>query len=152
MTSGGSAGYLVDTNVPLYAYDPADAAKRARATAVLQRLGVLRTGALSVQVLGEFYWNATRKLRPPVPHAQAERSVTRYARSWTVYDLTPLVVLEAVRGVQRHRFPYWDALIWATAKLNGVPTVLSEDFPAGSLIEGVRFVNPFAAGFDPAGL
>jgi hypothetical protein len=46
-------------------------------------------------------------------------------------------VLEAVRGVQRYRLSYWDALIWATAKLNGVPNVLSEDFNTGSQLEAV---------------
>jgi predicted nucleic acid-binding protein len=57
-------------------------------------------------------------------------------------------VLEAVRGVQHYQFAYWDALIWATAKLNGVLTVLTEDQPSSSLIEGVRFTNPLAEEFD----
>jgi predicted nucleic acid-binding protein len=43
---------------------------------------------------------------------------------------------------------YWDAQIWATARLNQVPVVFSEDFNTGSLIEGVRFINPLANEFD----
>jgi hypothetical protein len=31
-----------------------------------------------------------------------------------------------------------------------VPYVLSEDFSDGALLEGVRFLNPFAARFDLA--
>ena len=38
-------------------------------------------------------------------------------------------------------------LVWAAAKLNGVANVLSEDFQDGGLIEGVRFLDPFAPGF-----
>jgi predicted nucleic acid-binding protein len=57
-------------------------------------------------------------------------------------------VLEAVRGVRDHQLAYWDAQIWATARLNQVPLVLSEDFSNGAVIEGVRFVNPFASDFD----
>jgi predicted nucleic acid-binding protein len=49
--------------------------------------------------------------------------------------------------VGRHGLAYWDALVWAAAKLNGVANVLSEDFQDGALIEGVRFRDPFAAGF-----
>jgi hypothetical protein len=48
--------------------------------------------------------------------AEAEHSVTNYARSWITYDLTKSIVLEAVRGLQRHRLSYWDSLIWADGR------------------------------------
>jgi predicted nucleic acid-binding protein len=57
-------------------------------------------------------------------------------------------VLEAVRGVERYQFSYWDALIWAQPNFNGVPNIVSEDFSHGRLIEGVRFLNPFIGAFD----
>ena len=65
-----------------------------------------------------------------------------------VYEVTARAVVEAIRGMRQHQLPYWDSLIWATAKLVGVPTVLSEDFSDRQLIEGVRFRNPFGATFD----
>jgi predicted nucleic acid-binding protein len=58
-----------------------------------------------------------------------------------------MVVLEAGRGVRDHQFSYYDAQVWATARLNQVPIIFSEDFSAGSIIEGVRFVDPFSPGF-----
>jgi predicted nucleic acid-binding protein len=74
-------------------------------------------------------------------------------------------VLEAVRGVRDHRLAYFDAQIWAVAKLNQVPVILSEDFNSGGTLlvpkaapyglgtlEGVHFLNPFDAGFNPASL
>ena len=115
----------------------------------LERLGV---GALSAQVLGEFFRTVTRKIPVPLTTDEAERSVGRYARTWPVHAVSVPAVLEAIRGVQRYRLSYWDGLIWATAKLNGVPTVLSEDFSDGLLLEGVRFVNPLAPAFDLASL
>lgn len=57
--------------------------------------------------------------------------------------ITDLIVLEAARGVRDHATSFWDAQVWATAKLNQIPVVLSEDFASGSVIEGVRFENPF---------
>lgn len=42
-----SSAFFLDTNVLVYAYDPADAAKRTRALAVLTRLGTQQRGALS---------------------------------------------------------------------------------------------------------
>lgn len=43
---------------------------------------------------------------------------------------------------------FWDAQIWATARLNQISVVFSEDFNPGWITEGVRFVNPFAADFQ----
>ena len=70
------------------------------------------------------------------------------ARAWPVFDATPQIVLEAVRGVRDHQFSFWDAQIWAVARLNQVAVVFSEDFNPGAVIEGVRFVNPFAQDFE----
>jgi predicted nucleic acid-binding protein len=148
----GSSAFLVDTNVLVYAYDPTEGAKRERAITVLECLWARQMGALSAQILGEFFVTVTRKIPSPLSEAEAERSVTNYVRSWVIYDLTELVVPEAVRGLQRYHLSYWDSLIWATAKLNGVSNVLSEDFSDGALLEGVRFLNPFADNFDLAWL
>jgi predicted nucleic acid-binding protein len=47
-----------------------------------------------------------------------------------------------------HRLSYYDAHIWAAAHLNQVPVLFSEDFQDGQVLEGVRFINPFAECFD----
>lgn len=140
----GSAAFLVDTNVLAYAYDAQAGSKRERAIAVLDTVATRQIGALTPQILSEFFVVVTQKLSPPLTAAEAERSLTHYVRSWIIYDLTPLIVLEAVRGHQRHRLAYWDSLVWAAAKIYGVPNVLSEDFRDGSLLEGVQFINPFS--------
>jgi predicted nucleic acid-binding protein len=142
------AAFLVDTNVLAYAYDAGEAAKATRARACLRRLGDSRNGVVSAQVLGEFFVVATRRLRPPLNALEAEQIATNLSRSWTVLDVTAAVALEAMRAAQRYQFHYFDGLIWATAKLNSVPNVLTEDLPSGSLIEGVRFEDPFDVRFD----
>jgi predicted nucleic acid-binding protein len=143
-----SSAFLVDTNVLVNVYDATNAAKRRQAMAVMDQLRLRGAGALSAQVLGEFFVAVTRKIPRPLTAAEAERRIANYLRSWPVYELTPLVVLEAVQGVQRYQLSYWDSLIWATAKLNGVANVLSEDFDDGALLDGVRFLNPFGSRFD----
>ena len=52
---------FVDTNILLYAYDVAAGERHEAAAALVDRLSRERRGALSVQVLQEFYVNATRK-------------------------------------------------------------------------------------------
>jgi predicted nucleic acid-binding protein len=69
-----------------------------------------------------------------------------------VFPLTRDEVEEAFRGVYRYQMSYWDALIWATAKLNGIATVLTEDIQSNGAVEGVSFVDPFAPAFDAASL
>jgi len=54
--------------------------------------------------------------------------------------------------VDRWGLHYCDAQIWATAALNRVPIVLSEDFAHGLELGPVRFLDPFREGFDPAEL
>ena len=117
----------------VYAYGPTDEDKRGHVIEVLEFLGTRQLGSLSAQILGEFFVTVTRKIPTPMTEAEAEHSVTNYARSRITYDLSKSIVLEAVRGLQRHRLSYWDSLIWATAKLNDVPNVLSEDFNDGAL-------------------
>ncbi|MDI6638436.1 MAG: PIN domain-containing protein, partial [Bacillota bacterium] len=73
-----------------------------------------------------------------------------HTRAWRVLDVTTFIILEAIRGVRDHQLPFWDAQIWATARLNQVPVVLSEDFASSRTLDGVLFVNPFADGFEPA--
>ena len=138
-----TAKYLVDTNLLVYTYDRSDPEKQAKAVEILDELVKNGTGILSPQVLSEFYTVVTRKLAAPLTPQEGYTSISNYIRSWNMVDLTGLVVLEAVRGVRDHRLSYWDSLIWATAKMNQIPTVLSEDFSSNSVIEGVRFTNPF---------
>ena len=107
------------------------------------------TGFLSTQVLAEFYHTVTLKLASPLTPDQAYRCLEHYVQVWTVLDVTPQIVLEAARGTRAYSLRFWDAQIWAAAKLNGVSAVLSEDFAAGAEIEQVRFANPFAQTFQP---
>ena len=143
-----TARVLVDTNVLVYSYDASEEAKQSVAADVLDLLHAHRLGAFSVQTLSEFFSVVTRKLDPPMPADEAAGRVERLLQAWPILDLTGAVVLEATRGAREHGMAYWDALIWAAAKLNQLGLVLSEDFQHDRIVEGVRFVNPFLAGFS----
>ena len=145
MTAGN---LLVDTNILVYAYDRSEPEKQKRALAVLEALSANETGVLSVQVLSEFFNSITRKIASPLSVSDAYERLKNYAAAWPILDPTELIVLEAARGVRDHQFSLWDAQIWASARLNQIPLVLSEDFQDGANIEGVRFLNPFAPDFD----
>lgn len=139
---------LIDTNVLVYAHDRSEPSKQFHALMVLDRLQATGIGALSVQTLSEFFNATTRRIKSPLSLDDAARQIERLIRSWMVFDLTPMAVLEATRGVRTHQFSYWDAQIWAVARLNQIPIVFTEDIPSAPSIDGVRFINPFASNFD----
>jgi predicted nucleic acid-binding protein len=139
---------LVDTNLLIYAHDPSDTFKQDRAIETLRRLRATGEGRLSAQCLGEFYAAATRGKRPLLTAARASQQVQNLALSWVVFNITPLITIEAVRGARTYKLPYWDAQLWATARLNQVPGIFTEDFSPGEVLDGVRFVNPFSSSFN----
>jgi predicted nucleic acid-binding protein len=139
---------LVDTNMLVYFYDHNSPEKQECSDLVLNRLRETGLGRLSTQNLAEFVNAAMRKLDPPLTAAQALEQVSIFVANWPVLDLTPQIVLEAARGLRDHRLAYYDAQIWAAARLNQIPVLFSEDFQDGQILEGVRFVNPFTPKFD----
>lgn len=139
---------FVDTNILVYAYDYSDPVKSERATHVINYLVKHQLGVISTQVLSEFFVTVTRKIPERLSLLEARERVQAFVQVWTVVDVTGLVVLEAFRGMEVYRFSYWDAQIWAVAKLNQIPVILSEDFNVGSVIEGIRFENPLADDFS----
>lgn len=142
------AAKLIDTNVLVYAYDRSEPEKQRRALQVLDGLARTGHGCLSTQVLAEFFVAVTRKITAPLSVDQAVERIEHLAQVWPVFPITAEVVIEAVRGVREHQLSFWDAQVWAVARLNRVGVVLSEDFNPGAVIEGVRFIDPFTGDFQ----
>ena len=138
-----SGNFLVDTNVLIYSYDRSDQVKQKRAREVLDWLVSTGGGVLSTQILAEFFWTLSRKLSERFPAREAYAQLEKQAHAWRVVSMTPAIVLEAARGAVHYQLALWDAQIWATAKINQIPRVVSEDFSSGSRIEGVEFLDPF---------
>jgi len=142
------AAVLADTNLLVYAHDSSDPVKQSTAIRVLAHLHSTGIGRLSSQILAEFFAASTSGRKPLLRAVKAAQQLDNLVLSWIVFDITPLIVLEAVRGVRNHKFSYWDSQLWATARLNQIPTIFTEDFNVGSTIEGVRFISPFSADFQ----
>lgn len=80
---------------------------------ILGELWSQRTGALSTQVLQEFYVNVTRKIASPLSKDSARAVVNSY-KIWSV-DTTPEEISAAFRIEDGARIGSWDALIVAAA-------------------------------------
>jgi len=66
---------------------------------------------------------------------------------WTVLQVITEVILAAARAVRDDNLNFWDAQLWAAAKIHGLEPIFSEDFDSGSTFGRVRFINPFEPGF-----
>ena len=132
---------FADTNVLLYAIsrDPTEQDKAKRAHDILAE----RDLALSVQVLQEFYVQATRASRPDaLSHRQAVLLIQSFRR-FPVQDITSGIVMAALDARQRFQLSYWDAAIIEAARAMGCTQVLSEDLGDGQDFGGVQVINPF---------
>lgn len=133
---------FVDTNVLLYAHDRTAGRKHQIARALVAGLWGSRTGALSTQVLQEFYVNATRKLPKPLPAPRARMVVSRYS-NWMVHCIEPADIIAASELEKRHRQSFWDALVITSAARVGATRLLTEDMQDGRRFADLLIVDPF---------
>ena len=133
--------HFLDTNVLLYSIsgNPDELRKRERAIALLAD----DEGALSIQVLQEFYVQATRASRhDAIPHDLAAGLVEAWTR-FRVQDMTLPVLNSALTIREAHGFSYWDSAIVAAARTLGCDRIYTEDLNHGQVVEGLTLIDPF---------
>ena len=133
---------FVDTNVLVYAYDRGAGSKHERALGLVEKLWVEGNGALSTQVLQEFYVNVRRKARKPISHKQARSLIADYM-SWDPVINDGASMLEAIDVEQKYKLSFWDSLIVVAAQKSGASVLYSEDFNDGQKFGPVQVLNPF---------
>jgi predicted nucleic acid-binding protein len=132
---------FLDTNILLYAISsaPDEEEKRNTARAILRKDQLV----VSVQVLQEFYVQATRSSRPdPLSHEEASALISNWLR-FQVVPLTVTVLQNAINLKSLHPISYWDAAIVSAASAAGCPVLFSEDLKHGQDYGGVQVSNPF---------
>ena len=140
--TGSTDRDFFDTNVLVYAYDQRDHVKQARADELVSGALAGERGALSAQVLGEFFNTVTRRIPNPLPIDVAEAAIHVYS-AMSVVELDLSLVQRAIGTCRRYQISYWDALIVAAAERAGCSRILSEDLNPGQLYNGIPVVNPF---------
>lgn len=131
---------FLDTNILLYCDDSTHVSKQRRALELVLEHRAQRTGVVSLQVLQEYFVNATRKLG--LDPGLARQKVEAYAR----FDVVEPVTADVLAAIDFHRIhliSYWDSLVLHCARKSGCRVVLTEDLQHGREIDGVRIVNPF---------
>ena len=133
---------FVDTNIFVYAYDTTAGPKNERAKLLLQQLWTARRGAISIQVIQEFYVNVTRKIAIPLS-GDIARQIINDLQQWKVHSPVVTDLLGAIDIQKRYQISFWDALIIRSATQSGCDRIWSEDLNAGQVYDGVQIMNPF---------
>ena len=131
---------FVDTNVLVYAHDRKADRKRMRSSELLKRLAANNSGALSIQVLTEFYVVATRKLR--ITSEEVEEIILDFG-AWTLHRPSHTDLVRSAALHRRYKVNWWDALIMNSALELGCDVLWSEDFSHGQQYGAVTVRNPF---------
>ena len=139
-----SDNIFVDTNILLYSRDASEPEKQAIASARLAELWENRSGRLSVQVLNEYFVNATRKLDPGLSPEEAWDDIEALS-AWNPLPLDMAILTRSFAVQRRYQLSWWDSMIVAAAETAGCTHILSEDLSHGANYFGIIVENPFAS-------
>ncbi len=131
-----------DSNVLVYAADADAGDKHARAADLIAR-AAHGDCVLTLQSLAEFFYVATRKAG--LDAAAAAAFVDDWRAVFPVVAAEEAALVQAMAALAGHRLSFWDAMIWATAREARCGLLVSEDLQDRRTLDGVTFLNPFAA-------
>ena len=132
--------YTFDTNILFYALD-ADASEKHHIAEGLIASANTERALILLQTLGELCHSVKKK--HPSELATAHRWVQRSMVLFEVIAASPADLAQAIDAQQQHHLPFWDAMLWATARRAGCTLFLTEDLQDGRTLGGVTFRNPF---------
>lgn len=133
-----------DSNILIYASDRSQSERHRVATATIAAAIRQGNALIPLQVLGEFYYVRTRKLRRTV--AETRGFIEGWRQTAHVEPYGEADIDAAIGCNEAHGLSFWDAMIWAVSERAGATLLVTEDLQPGRRLGRVTFVNPF----DPA--
>jgi predicted nucleic acid-binding protein len=135
---------FIDTNVFVYALDPAAPPKKLKSARALIRSAIAdRDGVVSYQVIQELVNVALRKFTVPVAPADLGDFIDGSFRRMLIVH-SSLELFHAALSIQtRYRLAWYDSIIVAAAVESGCASLYSEDLQDGARYGGVQVANPF---------
>lgn len=132
------ATFFLDTNVLVYAFAEDDPRKREIARSLAESGDAL----VSSQVLSELASVLTRRMG--FSASETRSRISGIAASCEVIVVTPSVVLDALRVMERYRYSFYDSQILAAALAAGTSVVYSEDLHRDQTIDSTLAIrSPF---------
>ncbi|MEQ1649175.1 MAG: PIN domain-containing protein [Hyphomicrobiaceae bacterium] len=136
-----TARLFLDTNILIYALDPADPRKRKIAADLLRETISSGLLSLSPQSLNEAYRVLSQRRRL-IPRDDARRFLGTLA-AWARAPLDAETTTLAWEIEDETGYGWWDSLLLASALRAECAVFLSEDLTPGRMVREMRIVDPF---------
>jgi predicted nucleic acid-binding protein len=136
---------FVDTNILIYALDPAEPRKRQLSADLLRATITNRTLTLSPQSLNETYRVLTQRRK--LMAVEAARGYLRTLAPWATAPLDAQTTERAFAVEAETGYSWWDCLMLASALLSQCRLFVSEDLQDGRDVQGTRIASPFSDSF-----
>ncbi|NOZ77320.1 MAG: PIN domain-containing protein [Euryarchaeota archaeon] len=137
---------LLDTNILVYAYDISEEDKNPVCRELVKRCweGEVQY-AVSLQNLSEFFVVVTSKVANPMTARKAKERVSRIIdfSNWVKLVPDTETVLSAMDISARYGLHYWDSLIAAAMRQNGISRIITENTADFERVPWLEAINPF---------
>ena len=136
---------LVDTNILVYAYDESEGNKHEICKRLIDECWRRKIKyGISIQNLSEFYAVITRKIENLLPMETAKEIIGDIIefQNWIIIDYDTHTIPSAIEINIAYGVHYWDALIAATMRENGIFSIYTED-DAFEDVPWLKVTNPF---------
>ncbi len=142
-TESSHETFLIDSNILIYNYDEADPAKHKTSKTLIDRCWDKEINlAISTQNLSEFFSVTTRKKVLEKKKAITIISDIIEFSGFVKLDFDHKTSLEAAKISEEHHMSYWDSLLAATMKKNGILNLYTENAKDFKM-PWLNVINPF---------
>jgi predicted nucleic acid-binding protein len=124
----------------VYAYAGGHGERPDKSRWLMEELVKNASGAISIQILTEFYSVSTGKLG--MGSRRAEEIILSFGH-WKLHLPGHSDILSAIRLQRAHKLAWWDALIVNSALELGATTLWTEDFSHGQKFGSLTVRSPF---------
>ena len=135
--------FLIDTNILVYAYERETSVKKKKAEGLIGKCfnGIINL-VVSNQNLSEFVFVTTKKANLSSNQAKLIVDDIINIGCFRKIDYSAETILSAIEITDIYKVPFWDSLIAATMKENGIFNIYTENVKDFK-IPWINAVNPF---------
>jgi predicted nucleic acid-binding protein len=133
---------FLDTNILVYSRDAGAGEKQKQAEELIRNLWESRTGAVSIQILNEYFVTVTRKLKPGLSPERAWKDIS-LLKAWQPVSMDWTLLERSNQIFREHSLSWWDAQVVAAAQLANCSLLYTEDLNDGERFGNVVITNPF---------
>jgi len=141
MTEDKIEEFLIDSNMLVYAFDSSEKEKHEKAKNFFKSIERNKAN-LSIQNLVEFHNVVTSKIEKPISLDISKKSVSNLAESFNVFQYDSETIVEAIDLQKENKIHFWDALLAATMKVNGIKIIYTENTKDFEKIKEIKALNP----------